>query len=285
MIGKINSAKPIFIIGTGRSGSTLFYRIFSYHPQVAYISGIHNRFPHHPGFNFFNPLSRKLGKGLPSEAYNVFDRIMPGFSRAQRSLRETDVRKSVKSDLRELVEEVVKYQFGDRFLYKYTGWPRIGFFNSIFPDAKFIHLVRDGRAVAHSLLNVDWWRGWEGPQNWRWGELPEQYRQEWEDLDYSFAILAGIEWKIILDQVRKNKHKIEGRFFEAKYEKLIKEPTEVFEEIINFCELDKSHRFERKIKKFNLKNANYKWKEQFSTKEKRYLNESLKKYLRSYDYV
>lgn len=51
----------------------------------------------------------------------------------------------------------------NRLLFKITGWPRVGFLHEIFEDAKFIHLIRDGRAVAYSLLQQPWWEGWRGP--------------------------------------------------------------------------------------------------------------------------
>ena len=37
--------KPIFIIGTGRCGSTIFYEIFSYHPNISWSSGALDIFP------------------------------------------------------------------------------------------------------------------------------------------------------------------------------------------------------------------------------------------------
>ena len=74
----------------------------------------------------------------------------------------------------------------NRLLIKITGWPRIGYLNEIFSDAKFIHILRDGRAVANSLINVEFWRGWQCPQNWRFGRLTEKQQKEWEDSQYFF---------------------------------------------------------------------------------------------------
>lgn len=88
-----------------------------------------------------------------------------------------------------------------RLLIKITGWSRIGFLSNIFPTAKFIHLIRDGRAVANSLVNVDWWSGWKGPQNLRWGKLTPTQEEEWKTHNKSFIALVAIEWKILLDAV------------------------------------------------------------------------------------
>lgn len=45
-----------------------------------------------------------------------------------------------------------------RFWIDHTPWNMryASFLNKLFPEAKFIHIVRDGRAVAASLRNVDW---------------------------------------------------------------------------------------------------------------------------------
>ena len=50
---------------------------------------------------------------------------------------------------------------------------RIPLLARAFPDARFVHLVRDGRAVAYSLAEVDWW---ESEVVWWCGRTPP----EWE---------------------------------------------------------------------------------------------------------
>ena len=37
--------KPIFIIGIGRSGSSIFYNMFSKHPDLAWMSKLCNKYP------------------------------------------------------------------------------------------------------------------------------------------------------------------------------------------------------------------------------------------------
>ena len=80
----------------------------------------------------------------------------------------------------------------DRLLIKVAGWPWVGFFHVIFSDAKLIHVVRDGRAVANSLLNEAWWWGWRGPQNWRWGEMSAADHVTWQEHGRSFVAFTGL---------------------------------------------------------------------------------------------
>lgn len=47
----MNIDKPIFIIGAGRSGYSVFHRIYSKHPDVALLSNMFNKFPEKPYLN------------------------------------------------------------------------------------------------------------------------------------------------------------------------------------------------------------------------------------------
>jgi len=209
---KNNIFKPIFIFGVSRSGTTVFYNMFAHHPDLAFISNFNVKFPKTPYIWHINSLFGKAGLRArlvkPDEAYPLFNSIFPGYANPIRNLRSHDVSKEVCEGIRNLVNRNLIIQGKRRFVYKYTGWPRIGFFNAIFQDALFIHIIRDGRAVANSKLSVPWWYGWRGPQNWRWGELPEEYREEWEEGNRSFALLAGIEWKMLLDEVERSREAI-----------------------------------------------------------------------------
>ena len=112
----------------------------------------------------------------PGEYYNFWDTHAYGFSETCRDLVRSDVTPLVKKQVRAALEPMLTPS-RNRLLVKITGWPRMGFLNEIFEDAKFIHIVRDGRAVASSLLHVHFWNGWHGPQSWRAGLLPQKIRR------------------------------------------------------------------------------------------------------------
>ena len=55
------------------------------------------------------------------------------------------------------------------------------FLRQIFPDARFIHVVRDGRAIVHSLLNVAFWVERGGlDEPWWLGGLTEEDMAGWQ---------------------------------------------------------------------------------------------------------
>ena len=84
------------------------------------------------------------------------------------------------------------------FLHKFTGWPRAGFLRACFPDAIFVEVVRDGRAVANSWLQMAWWLGHHGPDQWHFGPLPPDLQWLWEESDRSFPVLAALGWRLLM---------------------------------------------------------------------------------------
>lgn len=287
---KIN--KPIFIIGTGRCGSTIFHKIFVHHPQVAWLSSLCNRYPKRYDLNRWLMKTIDIPivgdyfikKFSPSEAYRFWESQSKGFRRPFRDLKKNDLTNRSKSNIRNVMERMVTKK-RNRLIIKITGWPRIGFLKEIFPDAKFIHVLRDGRGVTNSLIHVGFWRGWEGPHKWRWGMLNEKYQREWERYGKSFVILAAIQWKLLIESIDKASKDLDhSQFLQIKYEDLMSNPVDTFKDVTDFCELKWTNDFESKIKKFKLRDMNYKWKENFTISERTMLEDFLKDSLVKYGY-
>lgn len=284
--------KPIFIIGTGRCGSTMFHKLFAYHPQLAWLTWFCDRFPMSPRYNRWHMRSINLPiignyltkKIYPGECWRFWDYYCRGFSTPYRDLGEEDITENGKKKITKVLGEIITHK-RNRLLIKLTGWSRIGYIKEIFPDAKFIHIIRDGRAVANSLINVDFWRGWQGPQNWRWGLLDAEQMNEWKKYEESFVILAAMEWKILIQSVEKAKAQLDvSQFLELKYEDIISNPVSSFKQVCNFCELEWSNKFQKQIEKRKLETMNYKWKENLPLHQQEMLNEYLRDYLKKYNY-
>jgi hypothetical protein len=270
--------KPIFIVSVGRSGSTIFHRMFSQHSKVAWISNrLLGKVPGKPYINrwllsmldspVIGPLLQNRFK--PGEAYAFWEYHCPGFSEPCRDLLPFDVTNKIKKSVPQSMSQILTTK-RHRLLIKITGWPRIGFLHEIFPDAKFVHVSRDNREVINSMINIDWWRGWHGPYNWRWGTLtPEQYA-EWERFDRSFIALAGIEMRILEAAMEKAKQYIDPKnFLEVRYDDLCNNPIDIFKRVIAFSELDWSENFEHKIKRYLIKDSSYKWREELTEEQKK----------------
>ena len=284
--------KPVFNLGIGRCGSTIFHHIMAKHPNVTWLSNISHNYPHKPQWNRWlmhamnsDILERILMKKIRvREAFGFWDLYCKGFSRPFRDLRLDDLTPRNKSSVSNAISQNLTKK-RNRFVTKLTGWPRIRYIRGIFEDAKFIHVVRDGRAVVNSMINVDFWWGWHGMSNWRWGDIPEPYYQEWLDTDQSFVAMAAIEWKMIMDAFEVAKAETPAQqYLEIRYEQLCDDPIAVYKDVLAFCELPWSQKFEKKILRFDLRNTNYKWQKQLTSQQQDIMQKIFSDHLVKYGY-
>ncbi len=259
--------KLSFIVGTGRCGSTLLHEILAKHEEVSFFSNFEDQ---HGKLGFLGKWSGKFYRNnhlaltragkkrfAPTEAYRLITRnVSPIYVRPYRDLTGRDLTPWMKEHFYNFFTESYKKYDKPVFIHKYTGWSRIGFFSKIFPDAKFIHIIRDGRAVANSWLQMNWWGGYEGVNNWLWGPLSEVHSQEWENSNYSYETLAGISWKILMDSYEKASEVLDqDRYLIIKYEDFLAEPVEEMKKILNFTGLEWTSDFENQFNKFNIRKS------------------------------
>jgi hypothetical protein len=246
-----------FVLGTGRCGSTLVHEVLARHPSVGFLSNVEDRLPLPPIAGRFNgDLYRRLPAGVtrkgrlrfaPSEGYRALARsVSPVLATPIRDLLAEDVTPWLERRTRRFFEDRAWVQGHPAFLHKFTGWPRAGFLARIFPEARFVHVVRDGRAVANSFLQMPWWRGYEGPEGWGWGPLPEPYAQAWDASGRSFALLAGLEWNLLIDAFEEARAGLaDDRWCEVRYEDFVARPRDVMERLLRFLNLEWSADFEQ----------------------------------------
>ena len=284
--------KPIIIVGTGRCGSTLFHRLLAKHHQMMWMSPLCYKYPHRPSWNRMavtamdNPILFKLfgDKVRPGENYRFWDKYAYGFSEPCRDLVRSDVSARVKKQVRAAFEPMLSAK-RNRLLIKITGWSRIGFLSEIFEDARFIHVLRDGRAVASSLLHVNFWKGWYGPQGWRAGLLSPEDQALWESYDRSFAALAGIEWRIQMRAMEAARQQLDPSLFhEVRYETFCEQPVEHFKRVLEFAEVPWSADFEREIRAASIRSTSNRWRDDLAPRQQTILDDLLRDDLRKYGY-
>lgn len=282
----------VFIIGAGRSGSSVLHELIGYHPRVSWMSSLCETFPLRPEVNrrvlaaMQLPLLGRLLRRRyePYECYRFFDVAYPGFGTPFRDLTASDVTVAAARSIKTRVS-ALSPSSRDVLIVKLTGWPRTTFLAELFPEARFVHLVRDGRAVAASLLRVIWWHGWRGPANWRFGPLPDEYEREWALHRNSFPALAAIEWKLVLDALDKSRDCLApGRLIEIRYEDLCAEPEAVLSRVLAHCGLEWSDRLASALRRDPLVNRNDKWRAELGPEHAAVVEEVLQDTLVRYGY-
>jgi hypothetical protein len=284
--------KPIFIIGSGRSGTTIFYKLLSIHPQLCWFSNYSDKFINYNivpiihrildwpfiGIKIKNNIingSKKKFSIRPTEAQNIYHNYC-GFKHSVQTT-EKNLDFKIEKKFIKTINKHLTLTGKSRFLTKQTAnTQRIRLINRIFKDAYYIHIIRDGRAVANSLFNVSWWKDidiW-----WNEGK-----NNDFENIEKNQIELCGLHWKRNVEEILKNKFLFEDRYIEIRYEEFVKDVKKTMNNIIEFCELNNSKTF-MKLLPETLKNMNYKWKNNLDKNQQELLNKTLKAFLAKLGY-
>lgn len=279
------NVRPLIVVGTGRCGSTLLHSILAQHRHVAYLTPVCVRWPASPGWNrtmlravsAVPPLQNARGfrRWLrPSEAYPLWEHHCPGFSRPTRDLRAADVAPACKTGIRNTLDRMLTKR-RDRLVLKLTGWPRVGFLDAIFPRAKFVHIRRDGRAVAASWLNMPWWAGQGAPERWHYALSADQ-QERWQRTGRSPIALAALNWELLMDAFESARSSVPPEhYLDITYEHLCSQTTEVVQLVAEFGELPLNDRFRSSVDRLTVRNANDAWQRNLSESERRVLLDTI----------
>lgn len=270
-------APPSFILGPARSGTTLLYKVLCLHPGAAFISNWRARFGGVPATALLNRLARRLPSQArrtwfagDSNAYvygdrrRLLDRLFPMpvegepvYTRAGVALPggppPADVDPSVA--LPAAFESIRSLGSGSCVVSKrIANNLRVPLLHQIFPRARFVFLIRDGRAVADSLSRVDWW---ENSYVWWYGDTPASWRAEGRDpweicarnwVEEVNAIEAGLQ-TVPSDQV-----------IRLRYEDLVTDAASAFERVADFAGLPDDATWRRSLATLPISDQNEGWK-------------------------
>ena len=271
-----NPIKPILIIGAPGSGTTLLYQTLCSHRDLAYIThnmlraGIYRRGRlvgdrRKALFILQNLIHRDPDSNLPHEA-DMFWMARFGY---YNYMTEKDYSKEMAAYFRKKVLQVQNLWGRSRFVNKnLQNSFRVRLLNSIFPDVKLIHIIRDGRAVAFSILNKKEFGATSPILLVGFKDiLGDKYQPERSEL-YNY----GLAWAEYVTKAREASAFAQSRYYEVRYENLVREPYSELRNIADFCELDWYSEFEEKIPP--TQNMNMKWKQKASKEQRTDLEES-----------
>jgi hypothetical protein len=170
---KIRVDRPIFLIGMPRSGTTMLQDLLCSHPDVAYVNNAMNRFP--TTFCAVEHCRRRLKLDFEGERYLADSvRVSAGspsdaiafwvewfkldpFSLEYRHVRSADFTPVEVERIYETIRKVI-WCHGDptkRFFDKLLApLPHLEVVRDLFPDAKFVHIIRDARLTANSMVKL-----------------------------------------------------------------------------------------------------------------------------------
>lgn len=140
--------KPVFIVGCGRSGTTLLFQLLQQHPELAPTTGYPDG-EDHVGWN-------KYGNCIISGLGNIHQE--PGVTGYHYCLHmdEEDVSEGVIDQMTEYYWDQVLQQDASRRVLNKCGHlsNKLRYVRAIFPDAKFVHIVRDCLPTVYSWIKM-----------------------------------------------------------------------------------------------------------------------------------
>jgi hypothetical protein len=187
---------PIFLVGSPRSGTTLAVNLFGTHPDVANWS---------EAGRLWDPIHYHDPE---VEHHWTAERATPGRIRR----------------LHRWCEWYRQSQGKARFVNKHPrNSVRIGYLRRVFPDARFVHVIRDGRAVVSSILAQI--RRRERRQRRPMGGFcrPPGWRALLRD---GLAEQTALQWQAIVRHVRSEAPALGRDYRELRYEELCARPRE-----------------------------------------------------------
>ncbi len=210
-----NSVFPM-LVGCGRSGTTLVRNVLNTHPDLAITHEAH----------FVGPLARERHRfesdsGLLTEPFLNAIYSDPNFVRqdVDRKQLAASMNRERPSDYADAVRRVFetyaagqkKSLYGDKTPGSVSHMKLLG---RLFPESRFIHIIRDGRAVALSYMERPEW----GPNT---------------------AAEAAHHW---VSRVRKGRQAADylgpGRYLEVRYEEMVADPESVTRAMCVFLGLE-----------------------------------------------
>jgi hypothetical protein len=212
--------RPVFIIGCGRSGTTVLGEVLGQHPALAYLNEPRDIWLHEPRTDIWSTGARARGGRL--------------------RLSGDEVEPSSAARIRRAFAAEVRLQRAERLVEKLPiNAFRVGWLAGIFPDALFMHLIRNGLEVAASIARQAERAQWFGFADYKWRLLTDHARERGE------AGLLGLctdgfrrgllEWRLSVSTALEDLAQLPAeRRLEVRYEELVEQPVAVCERLEAF---------------------------------------------------
>lgn len=246
--------RPIFIIGCSRSGTTLFGDMFAKQGELIDWSEA----------GFFYEL----------DYYN------PNIDHLKRA---SDVTSFHRRRMETILGLLIWITRKSRYVNHHPqNSMRIPFLKEIFPDAVFIHLIRDGRAVVRSNFGQIEHESFR--QNAPFGYFPKPVK--WREYQYlPCEVQFALQWKDLIEFVRSSaaNHLTDSTYLEIRYEDFCGNTHEILQTVDEFCGLKSDLRKYKEIPS-EFKMQNHKWKVDFSPSQVDKINKTIKPLLKMLGY-
>jgi len=269
---------PVFIVGNARSGTSILGNFFENNSQCYYFfeDDIWKKKFGSFYFSTYQKIIRNsnllASQRLRSihQFFSIFLRKIIGKPDDGHRMTENDVTKEKIEKIEKVLAKIEKRRI---VIKNPRNSLRIPFIKKLFPNARFIHIIRDGRDSTCSLMivkNTSYWSHVKPP-----GWLEIQKKNPKGPKKYAW------QWNSIVETIYEDKKAIPQKdFIEIKYEELVKNPQEIMKNVFKKLEIpfekpqeDLCKKISDKVIKKNLPSISDKWTKDHSKRIGRYKDE------------
>jgi len=200
-LGRRLIPRPVFVIGCARSGTSILGEAIAAHPDVAYVFELSSLWNELVDEGDDHRLT--ASDATPDVARTAYAALAEAAQRVGGSV---------------LVEKNPKHVL------------RLPFLDALFPHARFLHIVRDGRDVVASLMFRNRGARWGHLQVPGWRELLAAHRDD-------NHVRCAHQWRIAIETARSDGARLGERYAEMRYEDLVGDPPATLERVFAFIGL------------------------------------------------
>jgi hypothetical protein len=166
----------------------------------------------------------------PDEGDNIYHTLCQFEHR--RRVTERELTDSQSSKLQNVISDHMRYSGKKQFINDQSAnVQRIRQITAIFAEAKFIHVIRDGRNVAYEILHRRWWSDCD---IWWYGHSP----RFWQENGGEPIVLCGLHWKHVVETILEHFRSYNDHYLEVRYEDLVSNTRSVMHDVLDFCGLE-----------------------------------------------
>lgn len=275
--------RPVFVLGPGRGGTTLLYKLLCLHRDVGFISTYDTRhfMQRFTGIALrasrIHPLIRRRSWfSATGQAYSfkrhLLQRLVPTPTEGEKVFRDSGLTLDEYREqadgrtcevLRNQLERIQNRHRAQVLVVKRTANNRrIPALEAAFPEARYVMIWRDGRAVAASLCEVNWWLNhgvW-----WADNRTPRQIARNREEM----LEIAARNWVEEAAAIERGLKRVDpGRVLTIRYENLLADPDTAISAVLRFAGLDVLPNYLRALRSIGLRPSTERWRSRLSAQE------------------
>jgi len=217
--------RPVFIIGCGKSGTTILGNTLSRHGKITYLNEPRRLwFSAYPETDIWTSRA-PVRKGKLVLTDNDAD------ERKSMKLKRLFRLETVRTKKPVLIEKLPINSF------------RLKLLHTIFPDSRFIHIYRNGLEVARSIQKASDSGSWFAKNPYKWRKLVEHALSKDETaalpkLSSSYFDMGLLEWRLSTEAaVEFLSGLTDEAFVELSYDELVQNPVETISRVVRFIGL------------------------------------------------